>query len=119
MTAPLPSPPEHHVDYPNVTAGASLDHDRVFHADAVVVSTGAGGATAAARLRDAGLDVLMLEEGDLHRTETFTTDPSTMIRRLYRDAGTTMIFGNPPIIFADGRAVGCSTVGSGGATALT
>src|SRR5215468_1957356 len=116
MTAPLPSPREHHIDYPNVTAGASLDHDRLFHADAVVVGTGAGGATAAARLRDGGLDVLMLEEGALHRTESFTTDPITMIRRLYRDAGTSMILGNPPIIFAEGRCVGGSTVINGGMT---
>ncbi len=114
MTAPLLAPPEHRLDYPNVTAGASLDRDQVFHADAVVVGTGAGGAVAAARLRAAGLDVLMLEEGGLHRTETFGTDPGTMIRRLYRDAGTSMILGNPPIIFAEGRCVGGSTVINGG-----
>src|SRR5215468_316967 len=116
MTAPSLSPPEHRIDYPNVTAGASLDRDRVFHADAVVVGTGAGGATAAHRLRQGGLDVLMLEEGSLHRTESFTTDPITMIRRLYRDAGTSMILGNPPIIFAEGRCVGGSTVINGGMT---
>src|SRR5215831_2155540 len=114
MTAPLPSPPEHRIEYPNVTAGASLDRDQVFHADAVVVGTGAGGATAAARLRDAGLDVLMLEEGALHRTETFVTDPATMARRLYRDAGTSLILGRPPIFFAEGRCVGGSTVINGG-----
>src|SRR5215471_13088872 len=114
MTAPLLSPPEYDLEYPNVTAGARLGRDLVLHADAVVVGTGAGGATAAARLRDGGLDVLMLEEGALHRTETFTTDPSTMIRRLYRDAGTSMILGNPPIIFAEGRCVGGSTVINGG-----
>jgi choline dehydrogenase-like flavoprotein len=107
-------PPEHRVAYPNLTVGAALDGDRDFAADAVVVGTGAGGATAAARLRDAGLDVLMLEEGALHRTETFVTDPATMIHRLYRDAGTTMIFGRPPIIFAEGRCVGGSTVINGG-----
>src|SRR5262249_12738028 len=114
MTAPLLSPPEYDVEYPNVTAGARLGRHVVLHADAVVVGTGAGGATAAARLRDAGLDVLMVEEGALHRTETFHTDPATMIRRLYRDAGTTMILGNPPILFAEGRCVGGSTVINGG-----
>jgi choline dehydrogenase-like flavoprotein len=107
-------PPEHRIAYPNVTAGETLDGDQELTADAVVVGTGAGGATAAARLRDAGLDVLMLEEGGLHRTETFVTDPATMIRRLYRDAGTTMIFGRPPILFAEGRCVGGSTVINGG-----
>ena len=107
-------PPEHRVAYPNLTVGAALDGDQELTADAVVVGTGAGGATAAARLRDAGLDVLLLEEGALHRTESFITDPATMIRRLYRDAGTTMIFGRPPIIFAEGRCVGGSTVINGG-----
>ena len=72
------TPPEHRIAYPNVTAGAALDGDHEFAADALVVGTGAGGATAAALLRDAGLDVLMLEEGALHRVETFVTDPATI-----------------------------------------
>ena len=37
-----------------------------------------------------------------------------MIRRLYRDAGTTVIFGRPPILFAEGKCVGGSTVINGG-----
>src|SRR5262245_53209210 len=101
MTAPLLAPPEYGIAYPNVTRGAALARDQLLHADAAVVGTGAGGPTAAARLRDAGRDVLIVEEGGLHRTETFTTDPATMIRRLYRDAGTSMILGNPPVIFAE------------------
>src|SRR5438093_11656715 len=112
-------PPEHRITYPNVTVGAALDGEQEFSADAIVVGSGAGGATAAARLRDAGLDVLVLEEGGLHRTETFTTDPATMIQRLYRDAGTTMIFGKPGIIFAEGKCVGGSTVLNGGMTRRT
>ncbi|HWP65195.1 MAG TPA: GMC family oxidoreductase [Candidatus Limnocylindria bacterium] len=107
-------PPEHRLAYPNVVDGATLDGDRTFAADAVVVGSGAGGAVAAARLRDAGLDVLVVEEGALERTETFTTDPATMIQRLYRDAGTSMILGRHPIIFAEGRCVGGSTVINGG-----
>jgi choline dehydrogenase-like flavoprotein len=94
--------------------GAALTGRHEFAADAVVVGSGAGGATAAARLRDAGLDVLLLEEGALHRTESFVTDPATMIRRLYRDAGTSMILGRPGIIFAEGKCVGGSTVVNGG-----
>jgi choline dehydrogenase-like flavoprotein len=106
-------PPEHRIDYPNVIDAAGGGH-RTFDADVVVVGTGAGGATAAARLRAAGRDVLMLEEGGLHRVESFTTDPATTIQRLYRDAGTAMILGRPPIIFAEGRCVGGSTVINGG-----
>jgi choline dehydrogenase-like flavoprotein len=107
-------PPEYRIAYPHVTDGITLGGSRVLGADAVVVGTGAGGATAAARLRDAGLDVLMIEEGGLERPESYSTDPSTMIRRLYRDAGTSMILGDPPIIFAEGRCVGGSTVINGG-----
>ena len=108
------APPEHALAYPNVTDGARIDRPATFAADVVIVGSGAGGATAAARLRAAGLDVLLLEEGALQRTETFTTDPATMIRRLYRDAGTSMILGTPGIMFAEGRCVGGSTVINGG-----
>ena len=108
--------PERSIGYPNVESGSDARRDTTLVADAIVVGSGAGGATAAARLRDAGLDVLILEEGGLHRTETFTTDPATMIQRLYRDAGTTMIFGKPGIIFAEGKCVGGSTVINGGMT---
>src|SRR4029450_5896368 len=115
MTAPFLAPPEHGIAYPNVTHGASLDRDQVLHADAVVVGTGAGRAAAGARARrGAGRDAPMVEAGGLHRPEPFTTDPATMIRRLSRDAGTSMILGNPPIIFAEGRCVGGSTVINGG-----
>lgn len=116
MSTPAAAPPEHGIRYPNVMVGSEFRGDTVLVTDAVVVGTGAGGATAAGRLRDAGLDVLMVEEGALERTETFTTDPPEMIRRLYRDAGTSMIFGRPPIIFAEGRCVGGSTVINGGMT---
>jgi choline dehydrogenase-like flavoprotein len=115
-TAGAPVPPEHRLAYPNLTVGATLDGDRELHADVIVVGSGGGGAPAAARLRDAGFDVLVLEEGALHRTETFVTDPSTMIRRLYRDAGTSLILGRPGIIFAEGKCVGGSTVINGGMT---
>ena len=107
---------ERHLAYPNVTAAPSVAGDLTLGADAVVVGSGAGGAVAAGRLRDAGLDVVILEEGELHRTETFTTDPADMIHRLYRDAGTSMILGRPGIIFAEGRCVGGSTVINGGMT---
>jgi hypothetical protein len=113
--APLREPAaEYRIDYPNVTDGSTLSGHRTFDCDVVVVGTGAGGATAAARLRDAGRDVLMLEEGALHRTETSSHRSDDDDPRLYRDAGTTMILGRPPIIFAEGRCVGGSTVINGG-----
>lgn len=111
-------PPEYSLAYPNVESGLDLaprlSSPRVYHADAVVVGSGAGGAPVAARLRDAGLDVLLLEEGGLYRTADFVTDPLESARRMYRDAGTSLILGQPPITFAEGRCVGGSTVINGG-----
>jgi choline dehydrogenase-like flavoprotein len=111
------TPPEHRIQYRNVEEGlriAQASTLRRYDADVVVVGTGAGGAPVARRLSEAGYDVLMLEEGALHRTETFTTDVITQSLRLYRDAGTTMISGRPPILFTEGRCVGGSTVINGG-----
>jgi choline dehydrogenase-like flavoprotein len=109
-----PTVPERGLEYPNVEAGTEARRDTTYAADVIVVGTGAGGAVTAAALAAAGYDVLMIEEGGLHRTESFVTDPSTMIRRLYRDAGTSVILGTPPILFAEGRCVGGSTTINGG-----
>jgi len=106
--------PEYALEYPNVESGRDARSEWTLVADAIVVGTGAGGAVAAAILAEAGLDVLTIEEGSLERTETFTTNVLDMVRRLYRDAGTTMILGRPGIIFAEGRCVGGSTVINGG-----
>jgi choline dehydrogenase-like flavoprotein len=110
-------PKEHGILYPNVEDGLVSGRrgvQRVYHTDVVVIGSGAGGATAARRLRDAGLEVLILEEGGLHRTETFRAEPISSAQRLYRDAGTSPIYGKPPMLFAEGRCVGGSTVINGG-----
>ncbi|MFN2377002.1 MAG: GMC family oxidoreductase N-terminal domain-containing protein [Candidatus Binatia bacterium] len=113
-----PVPPEFDLEYPNVEDGRVLGSGgkarRRFVTDVVVVGSGAGGAPAAALLRDAGYDVVLLEEGGLHRTESFRTDPISSLQRLYRDAGTSSIMGRPPILFAEGRCVGGSTTINGG-----
>jgi choline dehydrogenase-like flavoprotein len=114
LTAPALEAPGRGIDYPNVETGAEIHSDQVVKADVVVVGSGAGGATAAAALAEAGLEVVIVEEGGLHRTESFTTDPIHGIQRLYRDAGTSVIFGKPSILFAEGRCVGGSTVINGG-----
>jgi hypothetical protein len=73
---------------------------------------GHGRGETALALAEAGHDVLLLE-GQLVRTSEIT-DPMSMIRRLYRDAGTSVIQGRPPILFAEGRCVGGSSVINGG-----
>jgi choline dehydrogenase-like flavoprotein len=106
--------PERSLAYPNVECGWNARRDLTLTADVIVVGTGAGGAVAAALMAEAGLDVLMLEEGVLHTTKSFSTDVLATLRALYRDAGTSAIGGRPGIIFAEGRCVGGSTVINGG-----
>jgi len=80
----------------------------------VIVGSGAGGATMAAELTDAGVDVVVVEEGGYHPTESFTSQAGRATRTLYRDGGLAVAFGKPPVLFAEGRCVGGSTVVNGG-----
>ena len=80
----------------------------------VIVGSGAGGATMAAELAGAGIDVVMVEEGGYHPTGSFTADSTRALRTLYRDGGGGIAVGRPPVLFAEGRCVGGSTVVNGG-----
>ncbi len=81
---------------------------------AVIVGSGAGGATVAAELAGAGVDVIVLEEGGYHPTESFTASTGRALRTLYRDGGGGMAIGRPSVLYAEGRCVGGSTVVNGG-----
>ncbi len=85
-----------------------------YTADVVVVGTGAGGGAVGTELAEAGAHVVFVEEGSYTPTESFNPYTSQSIPRLYRDAAATVIFGNPPIPYVEGRAVGGSTVINGG-----
>jgi choline dehydrogenase-like flavoprotein len=97
-----------------VSGREDITRDTVLDCDVVIVGSGAGGATAAAELAEAGLDVLVLEEGRYRDTSDFTPEASAMIRALYRDGGATMAIGQPRVLYQEGRVVGGSTVINGG-----
>jgi choline dehydrogenase-like flavoprotein len=98
----------------NVMTRADHRGDSVIDADVVVIGSGAGGATIAAELAEAGFDVAVVEDGSYYQTRDFTADTSAMTRQLYRNGGVTMAIGSPPIMYQEGRAVGGSTVINGG-----
>ena len=97
-----------------LTRGAEVTGDLSVDCDVVIVGSGAGGATMAAELAEAGVDVVMIEEGGHHLTESFTADTMRALRTLYRDGGGGMAVGRPSVLFAEGRCVGGSTVVNGG-----
>lgn len=84
-------------------------------AGAVVIGSGAGGAMAARTLARAGVDVVVVEEGRRWTLSEIRDTPA--IERyagLYRDAGTTLCLGWPPVVLPIGRAVGGTTVVNSG-----
>jgi choline dehydrogenase-like flavoprotein len=78
--------------------------------DVAIVGSGAGGATAAAILAEAGLDVLVLEAGPYLDQHSYPEDPLVALETLYRDNGLTVLEGKPAIPVPVGRAVGGTTV---------
>ncbi len=94
--------------------GRELQGDTKLDCDVVIVGSGAGGSTVAAELAEAGLDVIIVEEGRHYRTEDFSEDTTKMVRAMYRGGGATMAFGDPPVFYQEGRTVGGSTVINGG-----
>jgi choline dehydrogenase-like flavoprotein len=78
--------------------------------DVVVVGSGAGGAAAARVLAEAGLSVVVLEEGEHHDRASYSSDPLEALPALYRERGMTACEGRPVIPLPVGRCVGGTTV---------
>jgi choline dehydrogenase-like flavoprotein len=97
-----------------LTSGDGITGDLTLECGAVIIGSGAGGATMAAELAGAGVDVIILEEGGYHPTESFTAETGRALRTLYRDGGGGMTLGRPSVLYAEGRCVGGSTVVNGG-----
>lgn len=92
----------------------AVDGDVRASCDVVVVGSGAGGATMAAALAEAGVDVVIVEEGGYFPTGSYGTSMGHALRTLYRDGGAQAAIGRPPVLFSEGRCVGGSTVVNGG-----
>jgi choline dehydrogenase-like flavoprotein len=83
-------------------------------ADACVIGSGAGGGPVARELAEAGMSVVVLEEGPRFAREQLNARPREMMSLLYRDAGQTVTEGNVPIVLPQGRGVGGTTLVNSG-----
>lgn len=87
----------------SVTRG--VHHD----CDVLVVGSGAGGATTAAVLAEAGRDVLVVEEGPWVEQGALTPFSLEQMDRQYRSGGVTVALGRPSIAYTEGRCAGGGT----------
>lgn len=94
---------------PNLIDGSKAASDLELSADVCVVGSGAGGAVTAAVLAQAGLSVIVVEEGGYHDASEFTMRELEVMPKLYQEAGqrTTADLG---MSILQGRAVGGTTV---------
>jgi choline dehydrogenase-like flavoprotein len=67
-----------------VVDGSRLTQDVALECDVAIVGSGAGGGTAAELLSQAGLKVVIVEEGPLKSSSDFRTPSSTRSRRAAR-----------------------------------
>lgn len=83
--------------------------DLALECDVVIIGTGAGGGTAAYLLAQAGLDVVMLEEGPLRTARDFVLEERAAYPGLYQEAAARKT-ADKAIGILQGRAVGGSTL---------
>ena len=93
----------------NVRASTSMADGTVLEADVIIIGTGAGGGTTAEILANAGLKVLMLEEGPLKSSDDFRMDEREAYRDLYQESAGRMSKDGAMSIL-QGRCVGGSPV---------
>ncbi|MDX6601659.1 MAG: hypothetical protein QOF13_861 [Solirubrobacterales bacterium] len=96
---------------PQMTIAPAAEWPHTSSCDAIVIGSGAGGAFAARALARAGFDTVIVEEGERWTVDRIRgSHPLDRFAGIYRDGGTTMALGNPPIALPLGRAVGGTTV---------
>ncbi|OHX10837.1 GMC family oxidoreductase [Chromobacterium sphagni] len=88
--------------------GAAQGQDLAWDADVVVIGSGAGGAVTAETLSQAGLDVLILEEGGLYSSSDFRMLEAKAYSELYQDSAARQT-ADKGITILQGRAVGGGT----------
>src|ERR1700749_1609214 len=93
MTMPLANPTRVSDPFPegiargwNVIEASGLENDLVLDADVPIVGTGAGGGTSGEVLSQAGLKVVLVEEGPLAASSDFRMRESDAYPQLYQES---------------------------------
>lgn len=87
---------------------STLTEDLSLEADVVIVGTGAGGGYTAEVLTNAGLKVIMIEEGAYHTAATFSQNEAVATAMLYQQGGAQRTK-DKGILVLQGRSVGGGT----------
>jgi choline dehydrogenase-like flavoprotein len=88
---------------------AAAPIDRHHDCDVLIIGSGAGGATTAATLAEAGHDVLVVEEGSWVAQGSVTPFSLDQMDLQYRSGGVTVALGLPSIAYTEGRCAGGGT----------
>jgi choline dehydrogenase-like flavoprotein len=91
-----------------VTDASTLERDLVLEADVAIVGTGAGGGVTAEILAEAGLDVVLVEEGSLKSSSDFRMVEAEAYPQLYQESAARKTL-DKSITILQGRSVGGST----------
>lgn len=94
--------------------GQAVSADESLRCDVVVVGSGPGGASAARSLAEAGVDVVVVEEGRWVQPHEFHQDALASLSDLYVGAGFAFARGRSPMQLLYGRALGGTSVVNSG-----
>src|SRR3954468_476614 len=88
----------------------TFERDETLECDVAVIGSGAGGAAAAWVLSQAGLKVLIIEEGRKFEPQELSTKQSWALRNIYGERASSVAKGNVYLPMPRGKAVGGSTL---------
>jgi len=95
---------------PGITLGSAVRGDLRITADVIIVGSGAGGAVAAARLAEAGREVVILESGEYLDADDFNEIEADMMPRLFADQAMRATVDGSIALLQGGAVGGGSTV---------
>jgi len=79
-------------------------------ADVCIIGSGAGGAVVAKELAEAGLKVVVLEEGPNYSSKDYPRSAFECVSMLYRNQGLDTTIGAPVVVVPTGKCLGGTTV---------